>query len=206
MWSHLKVLPMTYVEQYEISFIINKLCVQFMVFCHILYCYVAKSVLFGFTLFCRKIVLSRFTRYCVEKIWAKNCARGEKMTNMRYVTAVTYISQEYYPIHLAAALVVWCKKLARQFQLSCAAPHKIKFLLTFNVCKSICYTISYVISESWSQLLCSIEKAVWKLAQSVPFNRSQNVLMYFLKGMHKLCKKYPSRHRNAKLCIKKISV
>ena len=107
---------------------------------------------------------------------------------------------------LAAALVVWCKKLARQFQLSCAAPHKIKFLLTFNVCKSICYTISYVISESWSQLLCSIEKAVWKLAQSVPFNRSQNVLMYFLKGMHKLCKKYPSRHRNAKLCIKKISV
>ena len=33
MWSHLKVLPLTYVEQYEISFIINKLCVQFMVLC-----------------------------------------------------------------------------------------------------------------------------------------------------------------------------
>ena len=58
-----------------------------MVFCHILYCFVAKSVLFGFTLFCRKIVLSQFTRYCVEEILAKNCARGEKMTNMRYGSA-----------------------------------------------------------------------------------------------------------------------
>ena len=37
-----------------------------------------------FALFRCEIVLSRFTRYCVEKIWAKNCARGEKMTNMRY--------------------------------------------------------------------------------------------------------------------------
>ena len=26
----------------------------------------------------------RFTRYCVEKNLAKNSARGEKMTNMRY--------------------------------------------------------------------------------------------------------------------------
>ena len=31
-----------------------------------------------FTLFCRKIGLLRFTRYCVEKILAKNSARGEK--------------------------------------------------------------------------------------------------------------------------------
>ena len=116
-------------------------------------------------------------------------------------------SREHYLISLHFMYQYWFKQQHwNRFQLSCAAPHKIKFLLTFNVCKSICYTISYVISESWSQLLCSIEKAVWKLAQSVPFNRSQNVLMYFLKGMHKLCKKYPSRHRNAKLCIKKISV
>ena len=30
-------------------------------------------------------VLSRFTRFCVEKSWTKNCACGEKKTNIRYV-------------------------------------------------------------------------------------------------------------------------
>ena len=37
-----------------------------------------------FTLFCRKIGLSQFTRFCVEKILATISDRGEKMTNMRY--------------------------------------------------------------------------------------------------------------------------
>ena len=38
------------------------------------------TVLFlRFTQFCRKIDLLRFTRYCVEKIWAKNSACGEKL-------------------------------------------------------------------------------------------------------------------------------
>ena len=44
------------------------------------------------TFFCCKIcfvaiyaVLSRFTRFCVEKSWTKNCACGEKKTNIRYV-------------------------------------------------------------------------------------------------------------------------
>ena len=32
----------------------------------------------------RKIGLLQFTRYCVEKILAKNSDRGEKMTNIRY--------------------------------------------------------------------------------------------------------------------------
>ena len=50
-----------------------------------LWSFVAKYVFLQFTLFCHEIVLSQFTRYCVEKIWAKNCAHGEKMTNMRYV-------------------------------------------------------------------------------------------------------------------------
>ena len=36
-------------------------------------CFVAKSV------------LVRFTHFCVEKNLAENCARGEKITNMRYV-------------------------------------------------------------------------------------------------------------------------
>ena len=47
-------------------------CCQISFFCN-LRCFVAKSV------------LVRFTRFCVEKNLAKNCARGEKMTNMRYV-------------------------------------------------------------------------------------------------------------------------
>ena len=51
-----------------------------MVFC-------CKICVLQFTLFCHEIVLSRFTRYCVEKIWAKICARGEKLTNMRYASA-----------------------------------------------------------------------------------------------------------------------
>ena len=46
-------------------------CCQISFFCN-LRCFVAKPV------------LVRFTRFCVEKNLAKNCARGEKMTNMRY--------------------------------------------------------------------------------------------------------------------------
>ena len=33
------------------------------------------------------LVLLQFTRYCVEKNWAKNCARGRKTTNIRQVRA-----------------------------------------------------------------------------------------------------------------------
>ena len=61
------------------------ICVQFMVFCCILNCFVAKFVFFWrFMLFCRKLGLLRFTHLCVEKILAKNSVRGEKITNMRY--------------------------------------------------------------------------------------------------------------------------
>ena len=63
-----------------------------MVFCCILNCFVAKFVFFWrFTLFCRKIGLLRFTRFCVEKILAKNSVRGEKMTNMRYASDYHWI-------------------------------------------------------------------------------------------------------------------
>ena len=56
-----------------------------MVFCCILQYFVAKSVFFcNLRCFVAKPVLVRFTRFCVEKNLAKNCARGEKMTNMRY--------------------------------------------------------------------------------------------------------------------------
>ena len=56
-----------------------------MVFCCILHCFVGKLV-FSLSIYA---VLSqncflRLTRFCVEKNLAKNSARGEKMTNMRY--------------------------------------------------------------------------------------------------------------------------
>ena len=61
---------MTYVEKFEISFIINKLCVQFMVFSRILYCFVAKSVFL-----CIYAVLSRnrFVAMYVQ-LRGENCA------------------------------------------------------------------------------------------------------------------------------------
>ena len=43
------------------------------------YCFVAKSVLSQFTLFCRDLLA-----FCVEKNLTKNCACGEKKTNIRY--------------------------------------------------------------------------------------------------------------------------
>ena len=46
-------------------------CCKICSFCD-LRCFVAKSV------------LSRFTRFCVEKNLAKNCACGEKRTNIKY--------------------------------------------------------------------------------------------------------------------------
>ena len=83
MWINFKFLHMTDVEKYEISF--NMCTIYGILVFGILNCFVAKFVFFlRFTLFCRKIGLLRFTRFCVEKILAKNSVRGEKMTNMRY--------------------------------------------------------------------------------------------------------------------------
>ena len=80
-WINFKFLHMTDVEKSEISFVV---CTIY-------------GILLHFTLFCCQIcfflaiyaVLShyrffRFTHYYVEKNLAKNSARGEKMTNMRY--------------------------------------------------------------------------------------------------------------------------
>ena len=76
-----KFLHMSDVEKSEISF---NMCTIYGILLH-LHCFVAKFVFFWrFTLFCRKIGLLRFTRFCVEKILAKNSACGEKMTNIRY--------------------------------------------------------------------------------------------------------------------------
>ena len=81
MWINFKFLRMTDVEKSEISFnmcTINGILLHFKLFC----CKIC--VFWRFTLFCRKIGLLRFTRFCVEKILAKNSVRGEKMTNIRY--------------------------------------------------------------------------------------------------------------------------
>ena len=63
-----KFLHMSDVEKSEISF---NMCTIYGILLH-LHCFVAKFVFFWrFTLFCRKIGLLRFTRFCVEKILAK---------------------------------------------------------------------------------------------------------------------------------------
>ena len=57
------------------------------------WCSVAFYIILWFTLFCREICSSRFTRFCVETNFTKNCARGEKMTNMRYVINMCWLFQ-----------------------------------------------------------------------------------------------------------------
>ena len=79
MWINFKFLHMTDAEKSEISFVV---CTIY-------------GILLHFTPFCCNFlafyaVLSqnwflRLTRYCVEKNLVQNSARGEKMTNMRYV-------------------------------------------------------------------------------------------------------------------------
>ena len=81
MWIDFKFLHRTDVEKSEISFnmrTFNGILLHFKLFC----CKIC--VFLRFTLFCRKIGLLRFMRFCVEKILAKNIVRREKMTNMRY--------------------------------------------------------------------------------------------------------------------------
>ena len=81
MWINFKFLHMTDVEKSEISF---NMCTIYGILLHFkLFC-CKICVFLRFTLFCRKIGLLRFTRFCVEKILTKNSVRGEKMTNIRY--------------------------------------------------------------------------------------------------------------------------
>ena len=81
MWIDFKFLHMTDEEKSEISF---NMCTIYGILLHFkLFC-CKICVFLRFTLFCRKIGLLRFTRFCVEKILAKNSVRGEKMTNIRY--------------------------------------------------------------------------------------------------------------------------
>ena len=53
---------------------------KFTLFCCCKICFVMNYAVFA------KSVFARFTRFCVEKNWAKNWVGGEKMTNIRYVS------------------------------------------------------------------------------------------------------------------------
>ena len=81
MWINFTFHHMTDVEKSEISFIMCTsygILLHFTLFCCKKFCFFAIYAVF------RKIGLLQFTRYCVEKILAKNSDRGEKMTNIRY--------------------------------------------------------------------------------------------------------------------------
>ena len=82
MWINFTFHHMTDVEKSEISFI---MCTIYGILLHFtLFC--CKKFFFAIYAVFRKISLLQFTRYCVEKILAKNSDRGEKMTNIRYAS------------------------------------------------------------------------------------------------------------------------
>ena len=66
-----------------------------MVFCCILHCFVAKFVFLAIYAVLSHYRFFRFTHYYVEKNVVKNSARGEKMTNMRYVYNLWYFVAFY---------------------------------------------------------------------------------------------------------------
>ena len=65
---------------------------KFTLFCCCKICFVTNYAVFA------KSVLARFTRFCVEKNWAKNWIGGEKMTNMRYVWILLLLKIENQPL------------------------------------------------------------------------------------------------------------
>ena len=77
-------------------------CCQISFFCN-LRCFVAKSV------------LVRFTRFCVEKNLAKNCARGEKMTNMRYGPPL-FLRQNIIPRSITIIRSQLCRQFFGEFE------------------------------------------------------------------------------------------
>ena len=66
---------------------------KFTLFCCCKICFVTNYTVFA------KSVLARFTRFCVEKNWAKNWIGGEKMTNMRYFRAFLPPKNTFFSFH-----------------------------------------------------------------------------------------------------------
>ena len=82
MWINFTFHHMTDVEKSEISFIMCTIYGILVAFYAVL---LQKVFFFAIcAVFFLKIGWLQFTRCCVEKIFAKNSVRGEKMTNIRY--------------------------------------------------------------------------------------------------------------------------
>ena len=75
-------------------------CVQFMVFCCSLQYFVTKSFFLRFKLFCRKISFGTIYALLRGENLAKNCDRGEKITNMRYELEALLLGPSRPPGHL----------------------------------------------------------------------------------------------------------
>ena len=82
MWINFTFHHMTDVEKSEISFI---MCTIYGILLHFTLFWCRICLFLRFALFCRKIGLLRFTRYCVEKILAKNSARGAVVKHFEYI-------------------------------------------------------------------------------------------------------------------------
>ena len=93
---------------YGALMLIMLFCCKICSFCN-LRCFVAKSV------------LSRFTRYRVEKICAKNCACGEKRTNIMYVSRTL-------PVNCPLSKFSWSFVIHVIFSLLCEACYEKPWL------------------------------------------------------------------------------
>ena len=90
----------------------------------------------------------RFTRYCVEKILAKNSARGEKMTNIRYAQVVPRDDWD---------LGFWwhCLDCCLHFgNFSPSAP--LNVLIFHNLLRKICFLSSFINQSIFHKLFIII--------------------------------------------------
>ena len=71
---------------------------MFDVLSHFMLFYCKISLLCDLRCFVAKSVLSRFTRFGVEKNWANNFVCGEKRTNIRYAKAKEIATRKKYPL------------------------------------------------------------------------------------------------------------
>ena len=89
---------MTDVEKSEISFIV---CTIYGILLHsTLFCWKICFFFVNLRWFLSQNGFLRFSRFCVEKNLAKNSARGEKMTNMRYAFELKSVQCTYRRIWL----------------------------------------------------------------------------------------------------------
>ena len=118
MWRNFKFICMTDVEKSDISTHVELFQIsphersgEIWNFSTSGMCMMWRMSLYMYTLGCfvAKSVLSRFTHFCVEKNWTKECVCGEKMTNMRYgygAAGIAVILITYFFSRMRLKLVV----------------------------------------------------------------------------------------------------